>query len=72
MSFEPISKETIKILDISHRLVFYLKDDISETGFSPRIQLERAQLGPIGRASLSVCPSLSLGTPATTRKGRFK
>jgi hypothetical protein len=43
---------TIIILDIIHRPVFYLKHDVSETGFCLRLQGEPAQFGPINRASL--------------------
>jgi hypothetical protein len=39
-------------LDIIYRLVFYLKYDISETGFCFRLQVEPTQLDPIGRVNL--------------------
>jgi hypothetical protein len=42
----------IKILDVILRRVFYLKYNVSETGFYLRLQLEPTQLGPIDRASL--------------------
>jgi hypothetical protein len=40
-----------------HRPVFYLKHDISETGFCLRFQVEPTQLGPVDTASLCVCLS---------------
>jgi hypothetical protein len=43
---------TITILDIIHRPVFYFKDNVSETGFSLRLQVEHIQLGLIDTASL--------------------
>jgi hypothetical protein len=43
---------TITILDIIHRPVFYLKHDVSKTGFYFRLQAETSQMGPIDRASL--------------------
>jgi hypothetical protein len=43
---------TITILDIIHRLAFYLKRNVSETGFCPRLQVEPTQLGLTDRASL--------------------
>jgi hypothetical protein len=43
---------TITILDITHRHVFYLKYDVSETEFCLQLQVETIQLGPIDRASL--------------------
>jgi hypothetical protein len=39
---------TITIMDIIHRPVFYLKHEVSETGFFLRLQV-----GPIERAHLS-------------------
>jgi hypothetical protein len=41
----------IKILDIIHNNVFYLKHKVSETGFCLRLQVEPTQLGPIERGS---------------------
>jgi hypothetical protein len=38
-------------MDIIHRFVFYLKHNISEAGFCPRLQVEPTQLRPIDRAS---------------------
>jgi hypothetical protein len=38
---------TITITDIVHRLVFYLKHEVSETGFCLRLQEESTKLGPI-------------------------
>jgi hypothetical protein len=43
---------TITILDIIRLADFYLKHDVSETGFCFRLQVEPTQMGPIGRASL--------------------
>jgi hypothetical protein len=43
---------TITILDIMHRPVFYLKHDVSETGFCLRLQVEPTQLCAIAKASL--------------------
>jgi hypothetical protein len=42
----------ITILDIIRRHVFYLKHNVSETGFCLRQHVVRTQLGPIG----SACP----------------
>jgi hypothetical protein len=42
---------TITILDIIHHPVFYLKHDFSETELFLRLQVEQAQLGPLGRVS---------------------
>jgi hypothetical protein len=44
---------TIIVLDIIHRLVFYLKkkNEVSEIRFCLRLQVEPTQLGPIGRAT---------------------
>jgi hypothetical protein len=41
---------TNNILDIIHRPVCYLKQDVSETGLCPGLQVEATQLGPIDRA----------------------
>jgi hypothetical protein len=41
-------------------VVFYLKHDVSETGFYLHLHVETTQLGPIDNASLSV------STPAAT------
>jgi hypothetical protein len=43
---------TIAFLENIHRLVFYLKHDISETGFCLRLKVEPNQVGQIERASL--------------------
>jgi hypothetical protein len=40
---------TITILDIVHRLVSYLKLNISETGICLRLQVEPTQLGQTDR-----------------------
>jgi hypothetical protein len=48
---------TITILDIIHRLVFYLKHDVSEAGFCLRLQTEPTQMGLIEEPSLSQDPS---------------
>jgi hypothetical protein len=45
---------TITILDIIHRPVFYLKQNVSVTGFFFRLQMEPTQLGPIDAVSLSL------------------
>jgi hypothetical protein len=47
---------TITILDIIHRPVFYLKHDVSETGFCLHLRVELTQLGPIDTASLCLWP----------------
>jgi hypothetical protein len=44
---------TITILDIIDRPAFYLKHNVSETGFCLRLQVKPTQLGPIDTASLS-------------------
>jgi hypothetical protein len=38
-------------LDINSRPVFYLKHNVSETGFCLRLQVKPTQLGPIDRTS---------------------
>jgi hypothetical protein len=38
---------TITIHNIIYRIGFYLKHDVSETGFCLRLQVEPSQLGPI-------------------------
>jgi hypothetical protein len=43
---------TITILDIIHRPDFYLKHNVSETGFCFSLQIEPTQLDPLDRASL--------------------
>jgi hypothetical protein len=43
---------TTTILDITHRPVFYLKRNVSDTGFCFRLRLEFTQLGPIYRVCL--------------------
>jgi hypothetical protein len=48
---------TITILNIMHRPVFYLKDEISGTEFCLRLQVESTQLDPVDR---SVLPLSSL------------
>jgi hypothetical protein len=40
-------------MDIIHRPIYYLKHNISETGFCLGLHVESTQLGPIYRASLS-------------------
>jgi hypothetical protein len=45
---------TIKVLDIIHVSVFYLKHDVSETGFCSRLQMQPPQVGPIDRTSLGL------------------
>jgi hypothetical protein len=42
----------VTTLDVIHRPVFYLKHDVSETGFCLRLLVEPPQLGPIDRANL--------------------
>jgi hypothetical protein len=37
---------TITILDITYHPVFYSNQDVSETGFCLRIQVETTQVGP--------------------------
>jgi hypothetical protein len=46
-------RTTITILDIIHRPVFYLKHNVSETGFCLRLHVETTQIGAVGRANLS-------------------
>jgi hypothetical protein len=48
---------TIIILDIIRRPVFYLKKDVSETGFCLSLQVKPTRVDPIERASLCLCPS---------------
>jgi hypothetical protein len=55
VSFTLLYRLTITILDIIHRPVFYLKYDVSVTGFCLHLQVEPTQLGPIDRASLCLC-----------------
>jgi hypothetical protein len=43
---------TTTILHIMHYPVFYLKHNVSASGFCPQLQLEHTQLGPIARASI--------------------
>jgi hypothetical protein len=38
---------TITILDIIHRLVFYLKQDVSKTGFWVHLEVKSSQVGPV-------------------------
>jgi hypothetical protein len=38
---------TITILDIAHRPVFYLNQEVSEPEFCLRLQVEPTQMGPI-------------------------
>jgi hypothetical protein len=52
---------TITILDIVHRPIFYLKQDVSETGFCLHHEVEHTHVGPIEKASLCLC--VCLGTP---------
>jgi hypothetical protein len=58
---------TIIILDIIHRPVFYLKQDISETTFCPRPQTEPSNLGQINRASLCLQFHLQMQTEPSLR-----
>jgi hypothetical protein len=44
---------TIRILDIIHRPFFYLKHDVSETGFCLRLQVISIQFVPIGIVPVS-------------------
>jgi hypothetical protein len=48
---------TSTILDINHRPVFYLKQNVSETVFCLRLQVELTQLGPTDRSSLCFRPN---------------
>jgi hypothetical protein len=43
---------TFTVPDITHRPVFHLEHDVSETVFSLRFHMEPIQLGPIDRAIL--------------------
>jgi hypothetical protein len=43
---------TVTILDIINYPVFYLKHDVSETGFCLCLQVEHTQMGTVKRASL--------------------
>jgi hypothetical protein len=52
---------TITILDIIHRSIFYLKQNVSETGFCLRLQVESIQLYRIDTASLRLRPLYMLG-----------
>jgi hypothetical protein len=40
---------SITILDASHRPVFYLKQNVSDTGFCLRLEVELTQFGPLDR-----------------------
>jgi hypothetical protein len=51
---------TINILDIIHSPVFYLKHNISKTGFCSRLHVKPTQLDSIDRAS----PYLRTPAPA--------
>jgi hypothetical protein len=53
---------TITILGIIHRPVFYLKHDVSETGFCLRLQVEPSQLVSVVRASLFLFPDSGSNT----------
>jgi hypothetical protein len=57
---------TITIRVIIHRPVFHLKQDVSETGFSLRLQVKPPQLGPVARTRHC------LRTPAATPTGSMK
>jgi hypothetical protein len=59
-------KKIIEFLDINNLPVFYFKDNITETGFCLRLQVEPTQLGPINRASTY------LRTPAPTQGRIYK
>jgi hypothetical protein len=48
----------IIILDIIYFPVFYLKHNISETGFCFRLQVVPSQLGPIDRANTCLSQSI--------------
>jgi hypothetical protein len=50
----------IIILDIIHHPVFYLKLNVSETGFCILLQVEPAQMGPTDRASLCLRSGVAL------------
>jgi hypothetical protein len=43
---------TVTILDIIHRPVFYIKHDVSDTGFCLRLQAKPTQMGPIELVSV--------------------
>jgi hypothetical protein len=51
-SFSTTYTTTITILDTIHRHVFYLKHDVSETGFWIRLHVEPTEVGPVDTASL--------------------
>jgi hypothetical protein len=40
----------ITVMDIIYRSVLYLKDDVSDIGFSPHLQAEPTQLGPTDKS----------------------
>jgi hypothetical protein len=42
---------SIIILDIIHSLLFYLKQDVSETGVCLRLQLERTHVDPLDKST---------------------
>jgi hypothetical protein len=69
--FVTINVTTIN-LDTIHRPVFYLKHDISDTGFCLRLQVVPTQLGKIDRASPCIdCQSFqSLSLPRDLITGK--
>jgi hypothetical protein len=42
----------VAILDIIHRPVFYLKQNVSETSFCRRLQVEPTELDPVETSSI--------------------
>jgi hypothetical protein len=53
---------TITDLNIIHRLVIYIKHDVSEAGFCLRLKVVPTHLGPIGRAKSGNILVLCIGT----------
>jgi hypothetical protein len=49
--YNPEYHIAITVLDIIHRPITYSKDDVSDTGFCLRLQVEPTQVGPIERTS---------------------
>jgi hypothetical protein len=62
---------TVTILDIIHRPVVYLKYDVSEIEFCPRLKVEPSQLCQIDRSSLCVRFHLKKGTEFSLRNAVF-
>jgi hypothetical protein len=58
---------TITIVDIIHRCVFSLKQNVSETGFCPRLQVHPTQLCLTDRANLCLSISQKAGNSSTLR-----